>query len=505
MLVVAVGVTIATTPLAKRVAIHFDAIDYPDQRRVNTQPTPRMGGIAMLCGIIASCFVIWFGVAWLGWANPFVEPTVGPVNYWLIGFGVLVMFVVGMVDDVVGLRARYKLLGQIVASALVSASGLLLYNIQNPIVDGAFIDFGWLAYPITILYLVCFANVINLIDGLDGLASGISAISGATIFAFCMFAGRVDAAILSVIIVGVCLGFLKSNHYPASIFMGDSGSLMLGISLGIISLLAVARSTLFISLLVPLLASGVPIMDTAAAIIRRKRAHQPIDVADKGHIHHRLLSAGYTQEFTVLIMWGWTAMLAVCGILLAESDGIARIAAIVIAAAVTAFSIYKLKLLDPVLRHYRNPRARRTPEQRAASRAANSQAFREGAPLSGARRNARMESAPGEKGPRSKNDSQSMRRTGNPRNSRSLRTDSGPATKRSSSRAGSSKPIRASKPSGKQSSAGSAPKPQTRRPSIHTRSDVRASNTGSFQKVDSGVGSNSRRIARPIPRNPRRK
>lgn len=363
MLIVAIASTIAATPLARKIAIACDAIDYPDKRRVNTQPIPRMGGVAMFVGIIASIFVIDVGVLFFRWANPFAFSANGQVDFVLVGLGVTFMFIVGVIDDVSGLRARYKLLGQIIASAIVAASGLLLQNIQNPFVEGGFIEFGWVAYPITIIYLVSFANIINLIDGLDGLASGISAISAGTIFTFAMFSNQAGPGVLCVIIIGICLGFLRYNHHPASIFMGDSGSLLLGISLGIVSLLAVARSTLIISLLVPILAAGVPIMDTAAAIIRRRRAHQPIDAPDRGHIHHRLLAAGYSQDFTVFIMWAWTAMLAVCGIVLAESDGLMRVAAIVVAAVITGIAIYKLKLLEPVLKHYYNPRKSRRQRQ----------------------------------------------------------------------------------------------------------------------------------------------
>lgn len=359
VLIVAIAATIAATPLARRIAISCDAIDYPDKRRVNTKPIPRMGGVAMFVGIIASIFVIDVGVLFFGWVNPFTASVSGRVDFALVGLGITFMFIVGIIDDISGLRARYKLLGQIVAASIVAASGLLLQNIQNPFVEGGFIEFGWLAYPITVFYLVAFANIINLIDGLDGLASGISAISAGTIFVFAFLAGRMGAAILCIVIVGVCLGFLRYNHHPASIFMGDSGSLLLGLSLGVVSLLAVARSTLIISLLVPILAAGVPIMDTAAAIIRRRRAHQPIDAPDKGHIHHRLLAAGYSQDFTVFIMWAWTAMLAVCGVVMAESEGPMRIAVIVIAAIITGVAIYKLRLLDPVLKHYYNPRQKR--------------------------------------------------------------------------------------------------------------------------------------------------
>ncbi len=356
LLVVAIAATIAFTPLARRLAFATGAIDYPDKRRINTKPIPRMGGVAIFAGMVVSIIVLKVGVTFWGWIDPFYSYLGFRINYWLLSAGVAFMFAVGFIDDVRNLSAKVKLLGQIVSACLVSASGLLLSNIQNPLVEGAFIDLGWLSYPITVFYLVAFANIINLIDGLDGLASGISAISAATIFTFAVLAHRFDAAILSVIIIGVCAGFLRSNFNPASIFMGDSGALLLGLALGIVSLLAVARSTLFISLMVPIMAAGVPVIDTAMAIIRRARAHQPIDAPDRGHIHHRLLSAGFSQRKTVLIMWGWTALLAVCSIVIAESDGLFRVAVIIVAAAVTIFFIMKLHLLDPVLLHHYNPR-----------------------------------------------------------------------------------------------------------------------------------------------------
>ncbi|WP_251213203.1 glycosyltransferase family 4 protein [Adlercreutzia murintestinalis] len=360
LLAVAIAATIALTPLAKKIAFACGAIDYPDKRRINTEPMPRMGGIAIFGGVIASIIVLEIGTNLWGWIDPFYSYLGFHLNYWLLGLGVCIMFAVGVIDDIRNLSAKAKLLGQIVSACFVASSGLLLSNIQNPLADGEFIQFGLWAYPITVFYLVAFANIINLIDGLDGLASGISAISAATIFTFSVMSSRFDAAILSVIIFGVCVGFLRFNFNPASIFMGDSGALTLGLALGIVSLLAVARSTLFISLMVPIMAAGVPVIDTAMAIIRRTRAHQPIDAPDRGHIHHRLLSAGFSQRKTVLIMWGWTLLLAACSIVIAESDGIFRVIVIIVAAAVTVFFIGKLHLLDPVLLHHYNPRPKPT-------------------------------------------------------------------------------------------------------------------------------------------------
>lgn len=358
---VAAVVTIALAPLARKLAIKLDAIDYPSARRVNMLPIPRMGGVAIFGGILAALAVAGFGVYAFGWVDPFIDYNGIEVNYWGVLLGTVLIFLVGAVDDVVDLNPKAKMLGQIVAACVVAGSGLLFSSIHNPIGEG-YIEFGWVAYPLTVFYLVAFANVINLIDGLDGLAAGITGISAITILLFAVLTGRFDAALFSVILVGVCAGFLKSNFFPASIFMGDSGALLLGFSLGIISLFAVARSALFVSLLVPILAAGVPILDTFFAIVRRKREHRPIDEADKGHIHHRLMRAGFSQRATVLIMWAWTALLAACGVIITWADNLVRIPIFLIACAVTAYAIVKLRLLGDALSHHFNPR--RKPELR---------------------------------------------------------------------------------------------------------------------------------------------
>lgn len=358
---VAAVVTIALTPLARKLAIKLDAIDYPSARRVNMLPIPRMGGVAIFGGILAALAVAGFGVYAFGWVDPFIDYNGIEANYWGVLLGTVLIFLVGAVDDVVDLNPKAKMLGQIVAACVVAGSGLLFSSIHNPIGEG-YIEFGWVAYPLTVFYLVAFANVINLIDGLDGLAAGITGISAITILLFAVLTGRFDAALFSVILVGVCAGFLKSNFFPASIFMGDSGALLLGFSLGVISLFAVARSALFVSLLVPILAAGVPILDTFFAIVRRKREHRPIDEADKGHIHHRLMRAGFSQRATVLIMWAWTALLAACGVIITWADNLVRIPIFLIACAVTAYAIVKLRLLGDALSHHFNPR--RKPELR---------------------------------------------------------------------------------------------------------------------------------------------
>ncbi len=352
-------VTLALVPLAKRIALRFDAVDYPDKRRVNRQPIPRMGGLAMFGGLIAALILVILGVLFFGWRNPMVAHPSLSVQYVGVGIGVVFMVAVGVIDDVKHLSPGMKFLGQVIAACIVAFSGLLLSNIRNPFGPG-FVEFGWVSYPLTVFYLVAFANIINLIDGLDGLASGITAISSLTIFAFSLMTGRWDSAVMAIALAGICIGFLRWNFHPAKIFMGDSGSLLLGFALGIISLFAVARSALVVSMIVPLLAAGVPIVDTALAIFRRLRAHRRIDEADRGHIHHRLMEIGFSQRNTVLIMWAWTAALAVCSVAIARAEvGWIRIIAFVLAVAITIFGIVRLRLFDQVLLHHFHPRGRR--------------------------------------------------------------------------------------------------------------------------------------------------
>jgi UDP-GlcNAc:undecaprenyl-phosphate/decaprenyl-phosphate GlcNAc-1-phosphate transferase len=346
-------------PFAKKLAIKFDAIDYPDNRRINKEPTPRMGGVAIFGGMAITFLILIITSRHLNWFGMHLGFLEYETDYRVVAFGIFFMFLVGAIDDIVGLKASQKLFGQILASCIVCTGGLTLGFIQNPFSDGQLINFGIFSWPITIFYLVAFANIINLIDGLDGLASGISAITASTLGIYGALTSRVDVLILSAILIGACIGFLKFNHHPASIFMGDSGSLTLGFCLGILSLLAIARTALVFSLLVPILAAGVPITDTLVAIIRRKKAHKPVGEADKSHIHHRLIQAGFSQNKTVAIMCGWSAVLSICGLVFAELSGIAKPLSLIVAASITGFAIYKLQLLEPVLQHYYNPRKRR--------------------------------------------------------------------------------------------------------------------------------------------------
>lgn len=343
------------TPVARRVAWKLDAIDYPDPRRINRKPIPRMGGIAVFAGLMVAYFTQSFGHDFLGWPSLLESSPHLHINYSMLALSFIIIFLTGLADDKWQLTPRQKLVGQFLSSIVAVAGGLVIGVIVNPLTD-QLIDLGWLAYPLTVCYLVAYSNIINLIDGLDGLATGISCISSLTMFALSMMAGRLDAAALSISVAGATLAFLRFNFNPASIFLGDSGALLLGFALGTVSLLSMTRIAGLTTIIVPLVIAGIPIIDTFSAIVRRSRAHVSIGQADRGHIHHRLIAEGFDQKQAVLLMYSWTAILCVGSFAMTQVTVIPRIAifAVLIAASAT-FAIH-LRLFQPVLLHHYNPK-----------------------------------------------------------------------------------------------------------------------------------------------------
>lgn len=349
-------VTLVATPLAKKIAIRLGAVDKPSKRRINKREVPRMGGIAIFLSLIVAACVQWIGTMYFGWPVVIMPGRFSTVNYYMLASSFLVIFITGAIDDVFQLRARWKLLGQVVAACIAVAGGLTVGVIVNPFAPGEIV-LGWFAYPITVLYLVAYVNIINLIDGLDGLASGITFISCLTLFFLATNAGRLDAAALSISVAGATLGFLRYNFNPASIFLGDCGSLLLGFSLGTITLLNVTRMAGLTTMLIPLVISFVPIVDTLSAIVRRSRAHVSIGVADKGHIHHRLIEEGYDQKQAVLLIYAWTALLCVGALVMTQVGVYPRIAIFLVLVGASAWFAMRLNLFEPVLLHHFNPKS----------------------------------------------------------------------------------------------------------------------------------------------------
>lgn len=355
LFVASLATALLATPLARKLAIRLGAVDKPNPRRINKTPVPRMGGIAIFAGIAVAFLVQYVGTMFLGWPVVLVPSPRMQVNYWMLVAAFAVIFATGLLDDKYSLKPLQKLAGQVLAAVIAVAGGLVIGDISNPL-GGDFVSLGWVAYPVTVVYLVAYVNIINLIDGLDGLAAGISAIASSTMFILSVWAGRLDSAALSIAVVGSSLGFLRYNFHPASIFMGDSGSLTLGFALGVSSLLSVTRFAGLTTIAVPLVISAVPILDTFSAIVRRTRAHVSVGHADRGHIHHRLMDEGYDQRQAVLLMYGWTALLCVGSVVMTKVETVPRILIFCALLALSMLFARRLHLFEPVLLHHYDPK-----------------------------------------------------------------------------------------------------------------------------------------------------
>ena len=350
MFAVAFLVTFATVPLAKRIAVLVGAIDYPSNRRINTKPVPRCGGIALYLGLTAAALTVFVGVRFFGWKLEQLY-ALTDVNYVLLYIGITMMFLIGLIDDITQLSPLVKFGGQIAAALIVVIAGISVGTVRIPI-TGEYVDFGLLDTPISILYLVVFVNIINLIDGLDGLASGVVAIVAAALLYIVLSRGNMIFSFACIAIIGVCLAFLRYNFFPASIFMGDSGSMLLGLLVGIVSIIGVARTQSFVIMAVPLAIAGVPVLDTLSAIVRRLRGHQSIGQADMNHIHHRLMRSGLSQKRSVAVLWTCTALLAIAGCIISSFSGPIRWVVFCILFTVVFIVIWHFGLFKPVLKHY---------------------------------------------------------------------------------------------------------------------------------------------------------
>lgn len=281
--------TILLTPLIKKLAIRIGAVDKPNQRKVHMKVMPRLGGLAIYISFIA-------GVLLLQPDSPHSLP---------ILLGSLIIVLTGIIDDIRELSPRVKLMGQLAAALVVVLSGIHVEFINLPF--GGQLEFGIFSIPLTILWIVGVTNAINLIDGLDGLAAGVSSIALLTISGMAIIMGDAYVTVLGLILMSSTIAFLFYNFYPAKIFMGDTGALFLGYMISVLSLLGFKNVT-FISLIIPALILGVPISDTFFAIIRRLVHKQPLSAPDKSHLHHCLLRLGFSHRQVVLIIYAIAAM-----------------------------------------------------------------------------------------------------------------------------------------------------------------------------------------------------
>lgn len=315
-------------PFIKRVAIHINAMDIPNERKVHKVPIPRLGGLGIYMGFLLG--YILFGIMSL------------KMNAILTGSFIII--VTGIVDDIKPIPAKIKFLFQILAASVVAFYGKILLSDLSAF--GFYIDFGIFKYPITILFIVGIINCINLIDGLDGLAAGISSIYFITIgIVIVLWARSFDLnAYIAFIMLGSTLGFLCHNFHPAKIFMGDSGSMFLGYMIAVIALLGFKNVTMT-TLLVPICLIAVPILDTLFAILRRIVNKRKIDEPDREHLHHQLLNLNFSHTRTVLIIYLIDALFALAMLMYILYDRIFGICMYVVLFIIVLIFVLKTNII----------------------------------------------------------------------------------------------------------------------------------------------------------------
>ena len=327
------------TPPVKRFAEKVGAIDVPrDNRRVHDHPIPRMGGLAIFIGFVLSLI--------------FFVPMSTKVLGLLVGS--VIIAVMGGVDDIVSLNPWVKLAGQIVAALVAIRCGLVFDVISNPNIfaEETYIEIGWLSIPLTMLWIVGCTNAVNLIDGLDGLAVGVSAISSMTMLIVSLFVSEPVVSIILAALPGACLGFMPYNLNPAKIFMGDVGSQLLGFVLSTASIMGLFKLHAIITFFVPLLALALPLADTIFAFFRRILHGQSPFKADKGHFHHRLLAMGLNQKQVVAVLYGISAVLGLLAVLMAGDSMAVKIICLVAAFIISLGIWLKVFKNNPNLREH---------------------------------------------------------------------------------------------------------------------------------------------------------
>jgi UDP-GlcNAc:undecaprenyl-phosphate GlcNAc-1-phosphate transferase len=293
----AAAVTAALTPLVGRVSRRFGLLDEPRERGLSERLTPLLGGVAILAGVLVAALV-------------FIPMD---ATYQAILGGAVIITVVGAVDDVVDLNPGLKLVGQIAAVSLPVSAGVTVDNFTLPFVHR--VDLSGMGAPLTLVGIVLIINVVNFSDGVDGLAAGVCAIA-ATSFAVIAFdLDKASAGVLAAIIAGAALGFLVHNFHPASVFMGDCGSNLLGYLLGAVIVEGSLKTNALIALVGPLVVLAVPFLDTGFVLAKRLKYGRPVYLADRWHFHHRMANIGFSQRQTVLYLYAW--MLAMAGLAVA--------------------------------------------------------------------------------------------------------------------------------------------------------------------------------------------
>ncbi|HVN52048.1 MAG TPA: MraY family glycosyltransferase, partial [Acidimicrobiales bacterium] len=353
--------TLVLVPVVRRLAVRIGAVVKPDERRVHSRPTPTLGGIGMLVGFLVGMLVAWRLDAFGSVFDNNTEP-LG------LAIAAAVILAVGVIDDLREVSAPAKASGIVLAASVLVFSGISILSLRIPFVSTFVLDPNW-SYLLSVLWVLGMCNAINFIDGLDGLAAGIVAIAAATFFLYSQqlvhegaLPGSNIGPLVSILVLGMCIGFLPYNIHPARIFMGDGGALLLGLLMAASTMVVGGRTDtpvsgqtffFFAPVFIPLVILGIPILDTAFAIVRRARTRTSPATADKDHLHHRLMRLGHGHRRSVFILWGWTALL--CAFVLYptythKGDGIVPI-------GIAALGLALYTLLHPGLRQERRSTA----------------------------------------------------------------------------------------------------------------------------------------------------
>ena len=305
--VLAFGLALLLTPLVRKWAFKCGALDKPDQRKLHHKVMPRLGGLAIFISFLTAVLVT-------------QEITLQVAGLLTGGFLIVLL---GFLDDTRGVSPRLKLAGQVVAACAVIPFGLEVNFITNPLSEEPLL-LEYISIPLTILWNVSVTSAVNLIARLDGLASGITFIASLTLAAVVCIEmyqsvsspAQWEAVVLALILAAAVLGFLRYNFYPAKIFLGDTGSMFLGFSVAVLSVMGLAKSATFISVIIPIVILGIPLLDTVFAILRRYLGQKPIFQPDREHLHHRLIQMGMSHRQAVLSIYGVSLVLGLSAIVL---------------------------------------------------------------------------------------------------------------------------------------------------------------------------------------------
>jgi UDP-GlcNAc:undecaprenyl-phosphate/decaprenyl-phosphate GlcNAc-1-phosphate transferase len=352
----ALAIVLVLTPAVGRSARYLRLVERPQEGERRRPEIPRLGGLALFLGVLVP------SLAFL--------PLGGELRGVVLGAAVATT--VGAIDDFRQLRWWQKLGGQVLAAAIPTGFGVYVHAFTFPVVGIHQLP-HWVGVPLTVIAIVAVMNMVNFLDGLDGLAAGVCAISGFTFAVIELSLGRVGAAVLAAIVFGACLGFLHHNFYPARIFMGDSGALLLGFTLAAVSVQGLLKTAALATLVLPLLVLAVPVLDTSFVVAKRLRSGQPIYAADARHLHHRFMRIGFSERRAVVYLWVWCGTLALAALSTRfappHHHGHWNLTNAVIDAAAglvaIAFSLYVVYLLEIV--KLARPSARRRERARSAA------------------------------------------------------------------------------------------------------------------------------------------